>query len=364
MTDFFPEREIAKALLKKQSALYSCGALITSEINRRFLTGFHSSAGAVLITPEKSYFITDFRYIRAAGAAVKNMEVKEHHGMSKAILELCAEHKINTLFTEQKGMTVFDLKMYENLLSGIKITADGFLDGQIDCMRKIKNSEQLLCVKKAQSITEKAYNEVLKTIKTGMTEREIALELEYLMKKNGAERTAFDLIVVSGENGAKPHGVPGERRICKGDFITMDIGAVYNGYHSDMTRTVAISEVSDKQKNIYDIVLSAQLAALSAVRPGVKCCDIDAAARGIITKAGFGEFFGHSTGHGVGMEIHEAPNISSSNDGVLTAGMIITDEPGIYIPGEFGVRIEDMLFVTENGCENLTNITKKPVTIY
>lgn len=247
-------------------------------------------------------------------------------------------------------------------LHGIKITTVG-TDKIIDSFRAVKSDEEIENICKAQRIAEAALKHILGFIKIGVTEKEIALELDHYMLSHGAEALSFETIAISGANTSKPHGVPTEKKIEDGDFVTMDYGAVVNGYHSDMTRTVAVGHVSDEQKKIYDIVLKAQLASLEILRSGLKRSDGDKAARDVITEAGYGEFFRHSTGHGVGIEIHEKPNLSPKSVTTLRAGNIVTVEPGIYIPGKFGVRIEDMALITENGCQNLTNAAKELVIL-
>ncbi|MGN0468928.1 MAG: M24 family metallopeptidase, partial [Acutalibacteraceae bacterium] len=210
---------------------------------------------------------------------------------------------------------------------------------------------------------EKAFDHILGFIKPGITEREISLELDYTMLRSGADALSFETIAVSGANGSMPHGVPGEKKIEKGDFITMDFGAVVEGYHSDMTRTVAVSSVSDKQAEIYAIVLKAQEAGLAAIKNGVSCKEVDEQARNVIKSYGYGEYFGHGFGHGVGIEIHEYPNESPKSKAVLKSGNVVTAEPGIYLPGQFGVRIEDMVLVTDDGYYNFTKCKKELIIL-
>ena len=236
-------------------------------------------------------------------------------------------------------------------------------DAAINFFRRKKSEEEKNCILKAQAIAEKAFDHILGFISTEKTEKDIALELDFFMLRNGAEATSFDTIAVSGANSSMPHGVPSDKKICNGDFITLDYGAVINGYHSDMTRTVAVGSVSTKMAEVYETVLNAQLASLASLRDGISGIDADKAARDIIANAGYGEFFGHGTGHGVGIEIHEEPRLSPKSDKILCKGDVVTVEPGIYLPGEFGVRIEDMAFITENGYENLTKSPKNLIII-
>ena len=239
---------------------------------------------------------------------------------------------------------------------------DDTLDKLLRDLRVIKTPEEIQKIKAAQRITDAAFTHILRRIRPGVTEREIALEIEFFMRREGADGVAFDLIVVSGENGSLCHGVPSQKKIEKGEFITMDIGAVLDGYHSDMTRTVALGQISPEQKKVYHTVLEAQIAALGQCRPGVACGSVDKAARDIIEKDYPGTF-GHSTGHGVGVEIHEWPRFAPGDKTIARPGMVVTVEPGIYLAGRFGVRIEDMVAITETGYENLTHSPKELIQL-
>lgn len=332
------------------------GVLILSEENRRYFTGFASSFGILLITKGDTVFLTDSRYIEAAQEKIKSCRIAEAKNLREQLPEICRNMGITSLLAES-CVTVDDLKNMRRLFKPVGISTVG-AEKLISSCREIKTDYELSQIKAAQHIAELAFEHILSMIKPGITERDISLELDYFMLRNGAEALSFETIAVSGRKSSMPHGVPDNKKIENGDFITMDYGAVVNGYHSDMTRTVAVGSVTGKQKKIYDIVLSAQLAAIEKIKAGVLLKDADAAARDIIESAGFGEFYRHSTGHGVGVEIHEAPNLSPKAAGRLKAGNVVTVEPGIYIPGEFGVRIEDMIYVTETGCINLTNAKK------
>jgi Xaa-Pro aminopeptidase len=213
-------------------------------------------------------------------------------------------------------------------------------------------------MKAAQAIAEKTYDHIRGIIRVGMTEKEIALEMEMYSRQNGSEEAAFSFIVASGTNSSMPHAVPGNRRVERGDFITMDFGCTVGGYRSDMTRTLAMGTPSDKQREVYDLVLSAQLAALDAIKPGVVCKDVDKIARDLIDSSPYKGLFGHGLGHGVGLDIHESPNFNKSDETVLEPGMVLSVEPGIYLPGEFGVRIEDVVVITADGYENLMSSPK------
>lgn len=334
------------------------GVLVISEVNRRYFTSFPSSDGILLATRKGSVFLTDSRYIEEAMDVVKCCEVAELKKVSEQLPELCGRFGVKTLMVESDRLTVSELKAYRKMLKGVLLTTVG-TDRLIDELRSIKSEYELQSIVKAQRIAEKAYEHILGFIKEGVTEKEIALELDFFMLKNGAEAISFETIAISGANTSKPHGVPTDKKVRSGDFITMDYGAVVNGYHSDMTRTIAVGEVSSEQVKVYETVLEAQLRALATLKEGIKGSEADAAARDYIKEKGYGDFFRHSTGHGVGLEIHEKPNLSPKNDKKLQSGNIVTIEPGIYIPGKFGVRIEDMAIITKSNCENLTKISKK-----
>ena len=333
--------------------------LVTSPVNRRYLTGFPSSAGTVLITKEEAYFLTDFRYTEAARQAVRDCQVMECERMFSTLKILLEKHRVKRLAVEQKELSLAELKRYQSHFTALDFENSPALDDLLQKMREIKSKEELCLLRQAQALTDAAFTYILTQITPGKTERELALELEFFMRRNGAEAAAFDLIVVSGAKSSMPHGTPGDKTVEKGDFITMDTGAVLGGMHSDMTRTVAVGSVTAEQREVYNVVLQAQLAAIGAAKEGVSCAQVDKAARDVIAQAGYGTYFGHSTGHSVGFEIHEKPLFSPSSQDTARSGMVITVEPGIYLPGRFGVRIEDMILITPGGCEDLTNSPKE-----
>lgn len=335
--------------------------LIVSPENRRWLTGFASSDGYLLITKTEAVFLVDSRYIEAAQKQITVCESELLISLSEQLPEYIEEMGITRLYTEAQRLSVADYEKIKKIAPCPCVAGDA--DSAIDTLRRIKTEDEKKKILRAQAIAEKAFDRILDFIKIGVTEREIALELDFFMLKNGAECVSFETIAVSGKNSSMPHGVPSNKRIEKGDFITMDFGAVVDGYHSDMTRTVAVGEISSKQADVYETVLSAQLKSLERLKAGVSCVEADAAARNIIRNAGYGAYFGHGTGHGVGIEIHEAPRLSPKSSAILCAGDVVTVEPGIYLPDEFGVRIEDMAFITENGCENLTKSPKNLIIL-
>lgn len=335
------------------------GALIVSPESRRYFTGFNASDGFLFITKSGSVFLTDSRYIEAAKNKIICCEVEEQKGK---LMDYAKRFNCKVLAVEADRLTVTQLKNLRKALHGIKLTTVA-TDKIIDSFRAVKNEAEIENICKAQRIAEAAFDHILGFIKVGVTEKEVALELDHYMLSHGADGLSFETIAISGANTSKPHGVPTDKKIEHGDFVTMDYGAVVNDYHSDMTRTVAVGAASDEQKKIYKIVFEAQLAVLRVLKNGVKCSDADKAARDVITEAGYGEYFRHSTGHGVGIEIHEKPFISPKSTATLRSGNVVTDEPGIYIPGKFGVRIEDMALITENGCKNLTKAPKELIII-
>ncbi len=337
--------------------------LITSDVNRFYFSDFRSSAGAVFVTKNTATLLVDFRYAEAAEKSVGALiDVVCYKKLLDSINELIIQENIKAVIVEDDFVTVSSFEKYKVEIEA-EIIADFHLSEKILDFRMIKTSDEVVKIKTAQKITEKSYLELLNFVKVGVSERALAVELEYLMKKNGAERTAFDIISISGKNTSLPHGVPSDNMLRNGDFITFDIGSVYDGYHSDMTRTLALGHVSDEMQRVYNIVLNAHLKATEYIKEGNTCADVDIAARDYIKSQGYGEYFGHTTGHGVGLEIHEKPTVYLTNDTVLRSGMIITNEPGIYLPDKFGVRIEDMYLVTENGYEDLATLDKELIIL-
>lgn len=332
-------------------------ALIITNENRRYLTGFPSSLGYLLMTKNGNILFVDGRYFEAANKKAVNCEVVLIEKLIEQINEELSKRGIEKLIIE----TEVSVSVYESLKRklGVKVTPSGPLTNKLYTLRSVKKRDEINSIISAQRIAEKAFADVLDFINVGKSEREIAAFLEYRMKLYGAEKIAFETIAVSGRNSSMPHGVPTEKRVENGDFVTLDFGAVINGYCSDMTRTVAVGFATDEMQQVYNTVLAAQQKVIETVSAGVLCADADNAARSVIEAAGYGKYFNHSTGHGVGLEIHEMPTLSKrAGDVKLRAGQIVTDEPGIYLPEKFGVRIEDMLLVQKNGCKNLTKAAK------
>ena len=338
-------------------------AVITSDVNRRYFTGMKSSAGTVVAFPDKAYLLIDFRYIEKARATVMDAEVIEQKRLYPQINELLERHGAKSFAIESETMTVRELNTYRLFFPKMTIDDSDALSNAISAMRSVKDADELECIRKAQKIAEDALKELLPQIRPGATERGLALELNRLMFEKGAEDLSFETIVLSGTNTSMPHGVPSDKVIENGEFVLMDFGAVWNGYHSDMTRTVCVGEPSDEMRKVYDIVLEAQLAGIEAAKTGIIGCELDKVSRDIIEAAGYGECFGHSLGHGVGLEIHERPNASPNYRIALSEGAVVTVEPGIYIAGKFGVRIEDFVVLNNEGCENLTNFEKNLISL-
>ncbi len=339
-------------------------ALVAAPHNLCYLTGFPSGDSWLLLTPEKTYFLTDFRYIEVATATVRGAQCVMISRLTETLKDLTAKHGITRLYVEAEETSLAQQAVLAAGLPAVALETGNQLDSWLLELRTVKDEEEVRRIEAAQRIAEAGFHHILPYIREGVTEREVALELEFFMRREGAQRVAFDFIVVSGANSSLPHGIPSDKPICRGDFITMDFGAVVDGYHSDMTRTVALGTVTDEQRHIYDTVLKAQLASLSVLKAGLPCVQGDAAARDIIAAAGYGDRFGHGTGHGVGVQIHEAPRLSAmAGDRLLQAGNVVTVEPGIYLEGRFGVRIEDMALITETGCRNLTNCPKELIIL-
>ena len=334
--------------------------LLTCEANRFYASGFHSSGtdGVAIVTRNHNYYFTDSRYTEAAARHVRDAEIREtdrEHPYSALINEVIEKEHITRMGYEDEYMTAADFRRFSEKLHCELVPATELLW----TLRAVKDQAELDCMIQAQRIAEKALADILGEIRPGITEKEIAALLLYKMLHYGAEDKSFDPIVVSGPNGSLPHGVPSEKPIQAGEFVTMDFGCKFGGYCSDMTRTVAVGHVTEEMETVYNTVLKAQLAGIAAAKAGVTGAAVDGAARRVIADAGYGPYFGHSFGHSVGVEIHENPNATPSNSKPLPAGVVISAEPGIYLPGKLGVRIEDVIVITEQGCQDITLAPKE-----
>lgn len=339
--------------------------LISDDINIRYFTKCDTMDACVLAFRDGSrYILCDSRYIEACQNEAKNCTVVLMERKYHQIYELIKKHEVKTCLVESHTMTLEELSMLTKAVTNVKFITSNALSNAIYKCRRVKTQEEIEKIIKAQRIAEKALDITLGMIKPGVTEKEIALSLDYNMRKLGAEGLSFTTIALGGATTSMPHGVPTDKKVKEHEFVLMDFGAVCDGYHSDMTRTVCVGEPTEKMKEVYNIVLEAQKTALSMVKAGVCAADYDKAARDVIERAGYGKCFGHSLGHGVGMEIHEFPFAAPRcKDTILEENNIVTCEPGIYLPGEFGVRIEDFIVIKQNGHENMTLAPKNLIIL-
>lgn len=330
--------------------------LVASPENRYYLTGFTGTSGAVLITGREVVLITDFRYDQQASLQCPHCRVVMiDDTLLGAAIKLAVEMDLSILGCEGDFLTYSQYSLLKDKLPGRVLKP---FTGLVENLRSVKDTFELEKISRAVALSDRAFDHILPLLEDGVKESDAALEIEFFMRKNGAEGIAFHIIVASGHRSSMPHGTASEKIIRRGDLVTMDFGALLDGYNSDITRTVVMGESRPRQEEIYGIVLEAQLAGIKAVRAGVMASQVDRAARSVIEGRGYGERFGHSTGHGLGLSIHENPRLSSRDNTVLKSGMVVTVEPGIYIPGWGGVRIEDTVLVEENGCRVLTKSPK------
>jgi len=329
--------------------------LLTRAQNITYVSGFTGSAGAAIVTPGAAYLVVDFRYVeQAALQAPRFSRVKAGGPLLDAAGALLVQLGPRRIGVEAEALPVGAFRRLEAAVGPSEVV---LVEG-LDHIRWLKDATEVAALGRAASIADEAFTAVLPMIRPGAVEREIAVELEYRLRRAGSERLPFDLIVASGPRSALPHGVASERIIGRGEFVTVDFGAVIGGYHSDCTRTVVTAPATDRHREVYELVRSAQAAALAGLRPGMTGREADALARTPIAQAGYGEAFGHSLGHGVGLQIHEGPTLSPREEAVLAPGAVVTVEPGVYLPDWGGVRIEDLVVVTDVGCEVLTRLPK------
>ena len=336
--------------------------LLTSEYNRLYAAQYNIAEGVAVVTKDGAYYFTDSRYIEAAENNLPGFTVRmTHPGSSdiERINEVIGEHTIKKLGFEESNMTYAMFLEFQHALHAVLVP----MQKKIDAFRASKEPWELELMRKAQEITDLTFAQLQKVICAGMTEKDLRAELIYRLYKNGADGLSFDPIVVSGPNTSMPHGVPSDRELQFGDFITMDFGCLYKGYCSDMTRTVALGFVTEEMDKVYKTVLKAQLAGIAATKAGVSGKAIDGAARKVIADAGYGEYFGHGNGHSLGILIHEAPNANTRNEEAMPENAVVSAEPGIYLPGKFGVRIEDVTVITDTGCEILTKSPKNLIIL-
>lgn len=335
--------------------------LICSDPGERYALGFHGE-GMLLVTRDAAHYSTDGRYIEDAQQKIQGAEIALI-GSGKGHLQLAKEymlaHDLKRTGFESGVLSIDASRRYAAQLVGQLVPAQRLLDS----LRASKDEEEIASIEHAQQITDEAFTAILSYIRPGMTEREVAARLVYEMLRRGGERVSFDPIVAAGPNGSKPHAVPGDTVLQPGMFVTMDFGCMWNGYCSDMTRTVAIGQPSEEMERVYHIVLEAQKAGIAAAKAGISGHAVDESARRVIAKAGYGEYFNHSFGHSLGLEIHESPSAGPGQKMPLPAGAVISAEPGIYLPGQFGIRIEDIMVIEESGSRDLTHSRKDLIVL-
>ena len=335
--------------------------LITSEPGEFYAVGFYGE-GVALVTPGKTWYYTDPRYIEAAQQLIPGAEVSlppKGQGYQKTVAQLVKDCGVSKLGFEEEYMSVASHTAWTKEVEAEFVPASQLLTE----LRMVKDADELAVMKEAQRITDEALLEILNFLKPGLTEQEVAARLTYIMARKGAERNSFDPIVACGANGSKPHAVPGPDVIQKGQFVTMDFGCKVGGYCSDMTRTVAVGKPTEEMELVYDTVLRAQLAGIAAAKAGVTGKEVHEAGAKVITDAGYGDYFTHGFGHSLGIEIHENPGFHTRNDKPIPAGALLSAEPGIYLPGKFGVRIEDVVMLTEGGCIDITHSPKQLIIL-
>jgi len=337
------------------------GIIVSSPSNRRYMTGFTGTAGTVLISKDKAKIVTDFRYVEQASEQAGEFEVVRGYrdGLMQQIADEIKRMNIRKLGFETEHLTFDVYQNYQTHIDAELIPVSGL----IERLRMVKTEDEIRLIRTAAEIADATFAQILTFIRPGQSEKEIANEMEAILRKHGADSSAFNLIVVSGHRSALPHGLASDKIVEKGDMLTLDFGAYYGGYRSDMTRTIAIGDPGEKLKDIYRIVLEAELASIELLKPGASCSEIDNYTHAYIDKLGYGEYFGHGTGHGIGLDIHEEPFFAAKSDKVLASGMIMTVEPGIYIPNLGGVRIEDDVLITDVGHEILTHSPKELILL-
>jgi Xaa-Pro aminopeptidase len=336
--------------------------LVSHPVNRRYVTGFTGSSGVALITETDAVLITDFRYVTQVKEQAPHMTLVEHTPASifETVAEECRKRGVKELAFEENHLTFAQHRALADSLGDISTKPVSRL---VEELRMVKDAEELAIIREAARIADRAFEQIIKELRPGIRERDVSLRLEVLMREMGASSSSFDIIVASGKRSALPHGTASEKVLEKGDLVTLDFGACYRGYVSDLTRTVSLGEPDPKGREIYEIVLEAGRRTIDAIRPGMTGREADAVARDYIREKGYGDFFGHGTGHGIGLEVHEGPALSVRGDLVLLPGMVVTVEPGIYLPDFGGVRIEDDVLVTETGVEVLTYSPKELIIL-
>ena len=334
--------------------------LVTKEENVHYFSGFRGDSTALIVTPERLLLVTDSRYTEQAAAEAPSYEIVEQKdGLYRCVAELAADAGVVSLGFEGGALVYDNVVKVRDLLG--EISFDTTLD--LDPLRQVKDADEIALIRCACRIADEGFAHILSYIQPGMTELEVAAELEHSMRMHGSERPAFQTIIASGARGSLPHGAASDKVIARGDLVTMDFGAVCGGYHSDITRTICVGHADARQRDVYNAVLAAQQRALAALRPGVTGIEVDRIARDVLAEYDLEQYFGHGLGHSLGLEIHEEPRLSKAGKNMMQPNMLITDEPGVYIPGWGGIRIEDTVLITADGAEPLTHAPKEFIEI-
>lgn len=349
---------------KVQNALVQEGLdalLVTNLLNLRYVSGFTGTTGLAVITRDKAYFVTDARYTEQVAKQCVGFTLVQNIGpIFNEVSKIVNDEGIRRLGFEDGYMSVSEFKRLDDMLTATLAPATGL----VETLRELKDEGEFEIIRQACRIADQAFEYILNEIKPGVTEIEIANKMDFYMRSLGASGVSFDTIVASGYRSAMPHGVASDKVIEKGDFITLDFGCYYNGYVSDMTRTISLGEPTHAQlKEVHAVVLGAQRLVNEKIAAGMTGFQVDKIARDYIVEHGYGEYFVHSTGHGIGLDVHEAPGLSRTSDSVLTVGHAVTNEPGIYLPGIGGVRIEDDIFITQSGVEIVTKSNKELIIL-
>ncbi|MCL2108340.1 MAG: aminopeptidase P family protein [Oscillospiraceae bacterium] len=350
-------RVVDKIMAELQGSRHA--AIITSEINRFYATGFSSSNGTLFVTKERAYFLVDARYYEKAVETVRDCKVVlQEEDLTEQILLILGQHAVEVISIERNTMTVGELSRYIDKFKNTEFDSSSWLSDIIEKERVIKTKAELRNIEIAQRIAERAFNKILDKIGPSLTEKQVATLLTYYIHELGGDDIAFPIIAASGKNTAVPHARPSNKTLGDGEFLLLDFGAVYNGYRSDMTRTIALGSITDEMKRVFGAVLSANNDALKSLRAGISGKLVDNVARSTLEAWGYEKYFTHTLGHGVGLDVHESPRLSRKINTTLRENMVVTIEPGVYIPGNFGVRIEDLAVITTDGCICITKAPK------
>lgn len=337
--------------------------IVRDQANRKYLTGFLSTAGTLFILHDAAYFIIDGRYYEAARQSVRTAEVVLENKLEEQLRELIRRHNVHTVALEISRLPLAQALTFSEGLAPAQVLFDGAAESALQACRQIKSPREVESIRAAQNIAVLAFEHMLRFARAGVPELELAAELGTFAARHGCQRRAFSMIFTSGAKTALPHGAPPDRVLTHGDIVMVDMSCMVDGFFSDMTRTFCIGSADEEKRAVYDLVYRAQQEAIACIRPGVVCQDVDEASRRVIRDAGYGEYYPHGLGHGIGAETHELPRFAPGCETVLKPGHVLSVEPGIYLPGRFGVRIEDLAVVTENGCEMISQASGELIVV-